>query len=184
MKALRWHLHSFAAAVGLPGLVSALLLAVCAMAWIAVEEPAMQRVAELRSDNEQLVARARDAVQRPVAVESTQAALAHFDERFPDERRITAALARLRAVAARSGIALERGEFKVQAGSDDALAQYAMVLPVKAEYRALRRFVRELLREQPAIALDEVSVRRDDAKSPLVEAQLRLVLFVAPKRGD
>lgn len=180
MNALRWHVLSIAAAAGLPGFAAVLLLTACAIVWLAIDQPAQQHATDLRDDNARLAARLRDPARRAAATPpSAQASLAGFEARFPDERRITEVLAGMRRTASRHGIALERGEFKVQTGPDEALAQYQMVLPLKADYRALRRFVRELLREQPAIALDEVTLRRDDAKSPTVEAQLHLVLFIS-----
>jgi hypothetical protein len=64
------------------------------------------------------------------------------------------------------------------AEATESLARYTIVLPVKTDYAALRRFTRDVLRELPGLAMEEVSLRRSDAKSPLLDAQLRLVLYV------
>ena len=51
--------------------------------------------------------------------------------------------------------------------------------PVQGDYRALRRFMADALREQPALALEAVSLQRNDPASPQVVASLRWVLFIA-----
>lgn len=180
MNALRWHLQDLPARLGLPGLAALALLGALAVAWLAVERPAVERLAALQAERVALQARLREA-DAPAAPADAAATLAGFEARFPEPQQITAVLARVHALAGRHGIALERGEFKLDAATDDTLERYAMVLPLKAEYRAVRRFVRDLLREQPALALEEVGLRRDDAGSAVVEARLRFVLFVKPR---
>lgn len=181
---LRWRYHAVAAALGLPGCAAAVLLAATLGTWFLLERPAQAQLQALEAEQERL-----GRVSRPKAYTSrvddhlaASSPRAGFDARFPDERQITAVLGRLRATAARSGIVLDRGEFKVQTLPDEPLLQYSMNLPVRAPYAELRRFVRGLLREQPALALDEISLRREDARAALVDAQLRLVLFVAPAK--
>jgi hypothetical protein len=76
-------------------------------------------------------------------------------------------------------VQIEQGEFRLSHEAGDPLLRYAMVLPVKGDYAALRRFLRDALRELPGLALEEVQLRRADTKAAAIEAQLRLILFVA-----
>jgi hypothetical protein len=108
-----------------------------------------------------------------------QQQLAAFEQRFGGERTIGPSLARLQAAAQRRGFTLDQAEFKLASELAEPLARYSIQLPIKADYRALRRFSRDALRELPGLALDEVSLRRSDPKSPLLDAQLRFVLFLA-----
>lgn len=179
MKAFAWKLRRLAGALGLPGAAAAALLAGTLAVWLAVERPAAAQARQLASDNEQLYAQWRLLPSTAMAASAPpESPLRRFRARLPHESRITAELGRIHSAAERNGFQLERGEFKITSAADDPVAQYAMVLPVRAEYRALRKFVREVLRDQPAIALEEISLRRDDPKSPIVEARLRFVLFV------
>ena len=113
----------------------------------------------------------------PVAATPQQQLLA-FRQRFPGEQGIAPTLASLQASAQRHGLQLNRAEFRFTREPDEPLARYAITLPVQADYRALRRFTREALRELPGLAMEEVNLRRSDPKSPLLDAQLRFVLFV------
>jgi hypothetical protein len=111
-----------------------------------------------------------------------QQQLAEFQQRFTGEKQIAASLGRLHAVAKRHGVVLDQGEFRFANNAEEALLRYAIVLPVKADYRAIRRFIREALLELPGLAVEEVNLRRNDPKTTAVEAQLRFVLFVT--KGD
>jgi hypothetical protein len=58
---------------------------------------------------------------------------------------------------------------------------YAILLPVTADYASLRAFIVDALRELPGLALEEMSLRREDSKSLQLDARLRFVLFL--RRG-
>lgn len=179
LNALWWRASRHAAAIGLPGIVALLLFAGAVVLWFTVDRPAAEQARQLLAENERLEAewRVRPAAlgQAPARAESP---LRQFQARLPDERRITAELGRFHALAIRHGLVLERGEFKITSAANDPVSQYAMVMPVTADYRTLRKFIREVLRSQPALALEEISLRRDDPASPVVDARLRFVLFV------
>ena len=109
---------------------------------------------------------------------SPQQQLAEFERRFSGEKSITAALGRLHAAARRQGVQLDQAEFKFASDAREPLSRYTVVLPVKADYRALRRFTHDAVQELPGLAMEEVNLRRSDPKSPVLEAQLRFVLFL------
>lgn len=179
LKALRWRASRHVAAIGLPGVVALMLFTGATALWFTVDRPAAERARLLLADNERLEAewRVRPAAagKAPARAESS---LRQFEARLPAERRITAELGRIHSLAVRHGLVLERGEFKITSTANDPVSQYAMVMPVTADYRTLRKFIREVLRSQPALALEEISLRRSDPKSPVVDARLRFVLFV------
>ncbi|MES2099751.1 MAG: hypothetical protein V4569_08035 [Pseudomonadota bacterium] len=178
VKRLRWQLAHLSRAVGLPGWVGAVLLLACAVGWWAVALPLRAEATRLDAASAALERRLeqRGAVVRLPATPQQQ--LAQFERRFTAENGIAPALARLHAVARRQGVRLDQAEFRFASEAGEPLSRYSIVLPVKADYRALRRFTRAALLELPGLAIEEVNLRRNDPKAALLDAQLRFVLFV------
>ena len=56
-----------------------------------------------------------------------------------------------------------------------------MVMPVRATYPALRTWLAAVLNHSNAIALDELSLQRANADTDVLEARVRLTLFVAER---
>ena len=174
----RWELAQGLRGIGLPGWVALAGRLGCALVVGGLIEPLRAEALRLDAASEQLTQR---ATTRPAsAAEPTpQQQLIAFERRFADERSIAPTLARLQAIAQQRGFRLEQAEFKLASEPAEPLARYTISLPIKADYRAVRRFSRDALRELPALALDEVSLRRSDPASPQLDAQLRFVLFLA-----
>lgn len=186
VKRLRWELTQAARQAGPPGGAAIALLLVCAAAWWGLVVPAMDETARLEAATAALARPAESQGRARAAAEATPARqLAAFQQRFPDTQGIAAALARLQAAAKRRGLQLDEAEFKLSRQAGEPLSRYAIVLPVQAEYRTLRRFTRDVLYELPGLALEEMSLRRSDPRATRLEAQLRFVLFVrdAPSEG-
>lgn len=179
LKQARWYGAQVVRGIGLPGWVALALGLACALGWATVIEPMRAEARQLDADSDLLRQRAATP-SRPVdpGDATPQQQLVAFERRFSDERAIAPSLARLQAAARRQGVSLDQAEFKFTNDPTEPLARYAITLPVQADYRALRRFTRDALRELPGLALDEVQLRRSDPKSPRIEAQLRFVLFV------
>ncbi|MBC7993239.1 MAG: hypothetical protein H7Z15_08370 [Rhizobacter sp.] len=179
MKRLRWELLNALRAIGLAGWVGLGLLLLCAAVWWGFAAPLLDEARQLDADSAALERRVREraATDAPVVL-TAQQQLAEFERRFSDEKSLTDSLARLHAAARRQGVQLDKAEFKWASDAREPLSRYTIVLPLKCDYRALRRFTRDAVRELPGLAMEEVSLRRADAKSPLLDVQLRFVLFV------
>jgi hypothetical protein len=177
---LRWQGAQWLRGIGLPGWVGLALGLACAFGLWGLIEPMHADAQRLDADSDLLAQRAAAGAMSKAATDSTpQQQLAAFEQRFGGERTIAPSLARLQAAAQRRGFTLDQAEFKLASEPAEPLARYSIQLPIKADYRALRRFSHDALREMPGLALDEVSLRRSDPKSPLLDAQLRFVLFLA-----
>ncbi len=181
LNRLRWHATQGLERGGVPA-AAALLLALCALlAWFGWVAPLANQMQNLSRDNVQLQQRIAAAAKLPPkpapATESER--LAGFVAAFPTDKGIPAAFTRLHVLAAKHGLPLAQAEFRLTAQGAEPLARYSMVLPVKTEYARLRAFVDDVLRDMPSVALEELSLRRDDLKSELIDARLRLVLFLS-----
>lgn len=79
------------------------------------------------------------------------------------------------------GLQFERAEFSENKSTDTFLVLHQIKLPVRGNYLQIRQFLNNLLNAQPALALTEFKVHRDDVFTDLVEANLELKLYL---RGD
>ncbi len=183
LNSLRWHAARGLRGVGLPGWVALVLMVGSAVVAVGGVAPLHAEADRLGADSALLEQRlAAQAQSTAVRVVTPQQQLADFARRFPNEQGMAPALARLQALARQRGVALDEAEFKFVSDAAEPLARYAITLPFKADYRALRRTTRDALRELPGLAMEEVNLRRSDPGSPLLDAQLRFVLFVTKPR--
>ena len=183
-NALRWYAARGLRGVGLPGWVALVLLVGSAVVAVGGVAPLRAEADRLRADSALLEQRMAGQAQSPaVSAATPQQQLAEFVRRFPNEQGMAPALARLQALARQRGVALDEAEFKFVSDAAEPLARYTITLPLKADYRALRRTTRDALRELPGLAMEEVNLRRSDPGSPLLDAQLRFVLFVTKPKA-
>lgn len=178
----RWQLRHGLRGVGPPGWVAAAMVLACALGWGLGIAPMRDEARQLDAESALLERRLAAPAAAAPAQATPQQQLAVFERGFGDEKDIAAALARLLAAARKQGIESDQAEFKFSNEAGAPLSRYSIVLPVKADYGALRRFTRDALRELPGLAIEEVSLRRGDPKAPVLDAQLRFVLFVTGRR--
>ncbi len=174
----RWRTLRAGERLGWPGLLAGALLLALAAAAPALWLPGAQRLAELEAGNARLARQAATRTTSTRAPVSTADQLAGFEGGFAPPQALSQSYAKLWNLAQRHGLQLRQADFKLTDTAQEALARYAIVLPLNAEYAPLRAFVSEALRDDPALALEEMSLRRADARSTRLDARLRFVLFV------
>ena len=176
---LRWNALRWLRCVGWPGWIAVALSVACGVVFFSQVEPMREDALRLDAEAAGLGERlASLATNRARAGATPREQLADFGRRFVNDHGIASALARLHAAPRQQGVQLDQAEFKFVSEPAEPLARYSMILPVRGDYRALRRFSRQALRELPGLALEEVSLRRNDSRSAVVEAQVRFILFV------
>lgn len=98
-------------------------------------------------------------------------------ERFPTENQLNAELGRLIEMATEQGLQVPNGDYRLMPGKDGLFNRYVLNLPVKGNYRKIRHYVTVVRGEFPDLAVDDITLRRDNIGNTDVEAQLRFVLF-------
>jgi hypothetical protein len=88
---------------------------------------------------------------------------------------------RLSDLAESQGLKLRSGDYRLHRDRDAGVSAYQMHYPVTGSYTALRRFINQALEEFPALALEEVLIRRNTIGADLVEAKLRFTLYLREK---
>ncbi|OQW68948.1 MAG: hypothetical protein BVN34_05350 [Proteobacteria bacterium ST_bin12] len=124
----------------------------------------------------------KSAMPKQTSVEEIQ----RFYAQFPLAESLPNCLGLINKIALKERLILNRGDYKLTQikqlqTSQGALARYEIVLPVTGKYTQIRQFIAQVLHQLPALALSDMQLKRENAQSPLVEAQL---IFVLMLKGD
>ena len=164
---VRWRMR-----LGRSGLVALLVLgAAAAAAWWTprLEDQAGQLRAQTEAEGARVRARAIDVPPDP----ATQ--MAQFREWFPQPERNVADLRTIFQVARQQQVQLVRGDYVAARQPETRLATLDVVLPVKANYGAIRAFVASVLNELPHASLADLRMER--STGDLLDARIHLTLF-------
>lgn len=76
------------------------------------------------------------------------------------------------------GVALSNGAYRLLPSGNTPWMRYQITLPASARYTDLRAWLAEAMNAEPALALDEWSLRRAAVADATVEMRVRLTLFL------
>ena len=178
----RWRAHRLAERAGPMGIATAVLVVATLLAWAVLARGIAAQTRELAAANEDLQRRPAASARAASAPLTTQQHLVGFEAGFPDQQALGTSYSRLWNVARKHGVALRAAEFKLSDVPQDEFQRYTIQLPVTADYASLRGFIVDALADLPSLALEEMSLRREDSKSLQLDARLSFVLFV--RRGS
>lgn len=154
--------------LGRPGAVGAVLLA-AALAADAVLVQAME------AERDQLAeANERARLVRPAGERAQPAAPAEL----PLSPAAEAALARLFKAAEAAGLSLVQGDYKLSGEAGAGYRRYQLTLPVAGRYPAIRAFLAAALDGDPALALNDLRLARDEIGADELEARLHFTLYL------
>lgn len=122
------------------------------------------------------------AVQRSVAEER----LANFYDSLGEKRYAEQQVKTLFAIAAKTGLTLNQAEYKFAFDRNGRYHSYQINLPIKGAYGAIRQFCEQMLLAIPFASLDKIHFKRDAIASPMLEAKLRITLYLTevPEQQD
>ena len=177
-RRLTWTLQRTLLGLRWPGLLGLALLVLSAAAYVAAVIPQSGRAVALEREagrlSSQLNARGgTDARPTP------RNQLSSFFGFFPVVESLPALLGKVQRAAKDNGLDLEKGEYKVSHERDFPLSRYQITLPVKGTYPQVRAFVNDVLAGVPAAALEDLTLKRETAGDPQVEARVRFTVFLA-----
>jgi hypothetical protein len=151
-----------------------LLLASLSVQWLLVE-PMHASNEDLRSE---LSAQRRKQVQKPNTQEDSAKRQAAFYATLPDSNDTLHAVAVLNRAAKAGAFTLSNGEYRVARQGSGPLLRYQITVPLHTDYPHVRAWLVQVLNQLPNAALDEISLKRDDAAAPVLDAKLRLTVFM------
>jgi len=176
---LRVQTRRWSSRLGWPGAIGGAGLAMCLALYLSAVQPAQQRLEAARhgvgSLNERIAqaGRASNNSARPLDEQ-----LAEFYRVFPGEDEAIDWIGQVAAIAQRDGLSLQQAEYKTERDNVGKLIRFQMNLPLKGEYRTIRRFLSDLRTEIPVVSLEQVQFERQKVGDPLVDAKVRLVIFL------
>lgn len=171
---LREHLYR----LGWPGLAGVVLLlagAVYGLGWIM---PASQHRDQVRERAVRAAAQLNRPPDQGAVQQNTEPSERTIYQRLTAEDAVSTSIERIYAAAAAEQIALDRGEYAHTAVANTRLARYQIVLPVKADYGRIRRFMATALTDVPGLTLDDLSLQRKNIGEAEVEARVQFSLYL------
>lgn len=173
-----WQIQLLAEAAGWPGVAGVVVLAsVLAVRSLAIL-PVHDRIAEVRRDAEDLRQRTASRLRAETLALDPAEQLVEFYRFFPIEQTIPDAIARIHLAATQNNLSLESGEYHLSRDSGGRLARYEILLPLRGGYAQVRKFIAQTLAEAPNLSLDALTIGRQKAGDPLVDAQIRFTLYL------
>jgi Tfp pilus assembly protein PilO len=176
---LNWNMRRWLRILGWPGVAGLGLLVACVSLYVSAIRPAQERMQEMEDSvafvREQM---AHDGKATREKLRSPAEQLAEFYRAFPTERYSPQWLEKLIAVAEQNDLTLNEGEYKTSRDKVGRLVRYQIMLPVSGEYPQIREFLAELPAEIPIMALEDVQFERKNIADSMVEARIRLVLYL------
>ena len=144
------------------------------------------------SENRKIALKNRNTVvnEKKLTDSQTQAQLADpaqelikFNEMLPNGASLPNWLSLIDKAAIKQHLILNRGDYKLTQIKQDKTkknqsSRYEIVLPVTGQYTQIRQFIANVLQLQPALALSDLQIKRENTLAPLVEARLVFVLFL------
>lgn len=163
--------------LGWPGMLGLGLLFGCVAMALAVLLPGTRQLQQMERDVAQL--RYGMSQHRGQWIDrSPQTTLKTFYRFLPQESSAPEHISAIFDAADASGIDLDKVEYALVREHTARLSRYQVILPVQGTYPDIRRFIITLLNTMPALAINELSLKRADASSPEVEARVRLTIYL------
>lgn len=159
--------------VGAPGVAAIAILA--ASAWSEWGWGPQTRAETGDLHARAIAERELKAAVRPV--DNAQQALAATYARLPGDRSSNATLADLLRSAKAQGLATDAVQFHTEASRLPGVVRHQVQVPVKGSYVALRSWIATTLQLHRGISLDSLHVKRKDALTGELEAQVSWSLW-------
>ena len=179
MIALSWHLRRRVRALRWQGVAGVGLIAAAAAVYFTGIGPGQVQLSQLQQEALSVRDFARKAGGAADGPPPTQEAwLERFYRLLPVRASALDWLRIIFSTARDQSLTLEQGDYKMRVDKNGRLVAYEISLPVRGTYVGIRRFIAAVLEQIPAVALDELVVKREAAGDPRIEASIRFTLFL------
>jgi hypothetical protein len=168
-------LNAVLGALGVPGVAALGLIAFCAAFYFGTVRPEMAELSKLE--------------QRKSKLETTRAAsggavltldqqLAEFYSRLPKASDVEQVAQAIFDKGRKFGFTLRQGSYRYVPEQGSRFGRYEITYLSQTEYYRVRLMLRELMQEMPALALEDISVQRQQAAATVSEVTLKVALYV------
>ena len=164
--------------LGGAGLVALGLLTGAVLFLLFVLKPLEARNELLARQLARAVSAGSAADARLVRAAAPAAQLAAFYQFFDTKQETTDRLAELYGIGKATGVELRAAEYRLQK-TGTRIERYEIALPLTGSYAQVRAFLENALIAIPVLSLDRVKFHRKRPDDTLVEAEVRLTLYLA-----
>jgi Tfp pilus assembly protein PilO len=179
MNKLRWQLRQWAGAAGWQGLAGLVLVAAAAALYLSAILPGTVQIKELQKEALSIREFSRsNANAAGTAAPSPETWLLQFYQLLPAKVSAPDWLRIIFAAARAQALSLEQGEYKMKVDKNSRLLTYEIALPVRGSYVQIRKFIADVLEQIPAVALDEIIIKREAIGNARIDASIRFTLFL------
>ena len=172
-----WRLRRLARAINLPAALAIGLLAFEAAFHFSVMAPVLDERTKRRS--EVLLGQASTQSRNPPsAISDPRTELAAFYAALAQPANAPDLLRRLHRAAREQGLTLDQADYRPSPDPEGKLTRYQILLPAKGTYPEVRRFLVQVSGDVPGLAIDGITLQRQQIGDAVVEAQIKLTLFL------
>ena len=139
--------------------------------------PRQEALANLRHDVEHLRAEA-SSISIARQGSSTQTQLSELMQRLGNPDQLPDRVAQLHKLLRDNGVVLAKAGYKLVYGGESGINRYEIQLEIDGPYYGVRLFLRSLLKEDEAIALDSLDLHRQPGSGNTIQASMRWTMFV------
>jgi hypothetical protein len=143
--------------------------------------PTRWELDRMQAHEQQQAARGAQSAVGERAPQTSAEKLNAYFKTFPEETAAADSLRKVYEAANQNGIELPHGEYALAVDHKANLARYRITLPVRGTYQQLRGFMAAALASVPTLALDHVDLERQKIGDALIEAKIRMTLFLTTK---
>lgn len=87
---------------------------------------------------------------------------------------LPATIRSIHEIANQQGIKIQSTDYSLKNQSNHLVIQQNITIPFKAKYSQFKRFVFELMRTEPGISIDQITIKRESAIQSTPEVQLKI----------
>ena len=179
MRNLKWIAQNTLKNLGWQGLTGLALLASMLLLYFGVLLPAQSRLGQLQIDAALAKASMTKLAHDKRSKDSSAPdAVKAFYQQFPAKNSTPDWLGKIYTAAANQSLQLSQGEYKFIPSKAGKLGSYQINLPIKGSYVQIRKFIVQVLNDAPVASLDEISFKRETIGNAMVEAKVRLTLYL------
>ena len=175
---LKWRMRRLLRAISWPAALAVGLLAFEAAFYFAAPVPVLDDQAKLRSEVVLLGRASAESRSHAGPISDPRTELAAFYAALPQPGNAPDLLRRLHRAARDQGLILDQAEYRPLPDPEGRLTRYQILLPARGTYPEFRRFLLKASGDLPGLAVDGINFQRQKIGDPVVEAQIKLTLFL------
>jgi Tfp pilus assembly protein PilO len=192
LQNVAWQFTQLSKKLGLIGGLGSALLLACSLVYLSKLIPLNQQISDAKNTLENApentsIIQKMVLNTKPLPVKNAGDDIAAFKQMLPEAASLHEWLTMIDKTASKQKLTLKRGDYKYnkvgqsQISNGFYLSQYEIVLPVTGQYAQIRQFIAQVLQLQPALALSDLKITRENSLAINVEARLAFVLYL---QGD